>query len=78
VRLIRRAGRIRGAGPFRGRTVAARAIAVLYTNRMQVVTTAAAGIRSIADLRGKRVSTGAQGNAVIAALVASGYGVRRE
>jgi TRAP transporter TAXI family solute receptor len=54
---------LRGAGPFRGRTVPARAIAVLYTNRMQVVTTAAAGIRSIADLRGKRVSTGAPGSA---------------
>jgi TRAP transporter TAXI family solute receptor len=54
---------VRGAGPFRGRTVPARAIAVLYTNRMQVVTTAATGIRSIADLRGKRVSTGAPGSA---------------
>jgi hypothetical protein len=50
---------IRGAGPFRGRTVPARAIAVLYTNRMQVVTTAAAGVRTMADLRGKRISTGA-------------------
>jgi TRAP transporter TAXI family solute receptor len=54
---------IRGAGPFRGRTVPARAIAVLYTNRMQVVTTAASGIRSIADMKGKRVSTGAPGSA---------------
>ena len=50
---------VRGAGPFRGRVVPVRAIAVLYTNRMQVVTTAAAGIRTMADLRGKRVSTGA-------------------
>jgi hypothetical protein len=54
---------IRGAGPFRGRTVPARAIAVLYTNRMQVVTTAATGIRTMQDLRGKRVSTGAPGSA---------------
>ncbi|MGX9966507.1 TAXI family TRAP transporter solute-binding subunit [Roseomonas sp. F4] len=54
---------LRGAGPFRGRAVAARAIAVLYTNRMQVVTTAATGIRSIADMKGKRVSTGAPGSA---------------
>lgn len=54
---------INGAGPFRGRKVPARAIAVLYTNRMQVVTTAATGIKSMADLRGKRVSTGAPGSA---------------
>lgn len=54
---------IRGAGPFRGRTVPVRAIAVLYTNRMQAVTTAASGIRSMEDLKGKRVSTGAPGSA---------------
>jgi hypothetical protein len=51
-----------GAGPFRGRPVPARAIAVLYTNRMQIVTTAATGIKSVADLKGKRVSTGAPGS----------------
>jgi len=50
---------IRGAGQFRGRQVPTRAIAVLYTNRMQVVTVADRGIRSMADLRGKRISTGA-------------------
>ncbi len=54
---------VRGQDRFRGRPVAARAIAVLYTNRMQVVTTAAAGIRTMADLKGKRVSTGAPGSA---------------
>jgi hypothetical protein len=54
---------IRGAGPFRGRVVPARAIAVLYTNRMQVVTTTATGIRTMADLKGKRISTGAPGSA---------------
>ncbi len=50
---------LRGAGPFRGRTVPTRAIAVLYTNRMQVVTTADRNIRSFQDLRGRRISTGA-------------------
>ena len=50
---------IRGAGQFRGRQVPTRAIAVLYTNRMQVVTTADRNIRTMADLRGKRISTGA-------------------
>jgi TRAP transporter TAXI family solute receptor len=54
---------VRGAGPFRGRVVPARAIGVLYTNRMQVVTTTGTGIRSMADLKGKRISTGAPGSA---------------
>jgi TRAP transporter TAXI family solute receptor len=54
---------VRGNDRFRGRPVAARAIAVLYTNRMQVVTVASTGIRTMADLRGKRVSTGAPGSA---------------
>jgi uncharacterized protein len=40
-----------------------RAIAVLYTNRMQVVTTEASGIKTMEDLKGKRVSTGAPGSA---------------
>lgn len=50
---------LRGAGQFRGRVVPTRAIAVLYTNRMQAVTTADRNIRSMDDLRGKRISTGA-------------------
>lgn len=54
---------VRGNDRFRGRPVPVRAIAVLYTNRMQVVTVASTGIRSMADLKGKRVSTGAPGSA---------------
>lgn len=54
---------VRGDDKFKGRPVAVRAIAVLYTNRMQVVTTASTGIRSMADMKGKRVSTGAPGSA---------------
>lgn len=54
---------LRGAGPFRGRVVPVRAIAVLYTNRMHVVTTTATGIRTMGDLKGKRISTGAPGSA---------------
>ncbi len=54
---------IRGAGPFRGRVVPARALAVLYTNRMQVVTVADRNIRTMADLKGKRISTGAPASA---------------
>lgn len=54
---------LRGDDKFKGRPVAVRAIAVLYTNRMQVVTTASSGIRTMADMKGKRVSTGAPGSA---------------
>ena len=73
---------VRGAGPFRGRVVPARAIAVLYTNRMQVVTTAAAGIRSMADLRGKRISTGAPASATelfaLRLIAAAGLDIQRD
>lgn len=54
---------VRGNERFKGRPVPARAIAVLYTNRMQVVTTAASGITSLEGMKGKRVSTGAPGSA---------------
>ncbi|MCX7378184.1 MAG: TAXI family TRAP transporter solute-binding subunit [Alphaproteobacteria bacterium] len=71
---------ITGAGPFRGRAVPARAIAVLYTNRMQIVTTAATGIKSVADLKGKRISTGAPGSAteLFAFRVIAAAGLDRE
>ena len=73
---------VRGAGPFRGRVVPARAIAVLYTNRMQVVTTAATGIRSMADLRGKRISTGAPASATelfaLRLIAAAGLDAQRD
>ncbi|HEY8613217.1 MAG TPA: TAXI family TRAP transporter solute-binding subunit [Roseomonas sp.] len=54
---------VRGNDRFRGRPVPARAIAVIYTNRMQVVTIASTGIKSIPDLKDKRISTGAPGSA---------------
>src|SRR3954454_9815737 len=54
---------VNGEDRFKGRPVKVRAIAVLYTNRMQVVTTTATGIHSLADMKGKRISTGAPGSA---------------
>ena len=51
-----------GEWHFRGAKVGVRALAVLYNEQMHLVTRAEAGIRTIADLRGKRVSTGAQGS----------------
>jgi TRAP transporter TAXI family solute receptor len=71
---------VRGNDRFRGRPVAARAIAVLYTNRMQVVTVASTGITKMADLKGKRISTGAPGSAteVMALRLIEGAGLHRD
>jgi uncharacterized protein len=71
---------VRGVERFRGRPVNVRALAVIYTNRMQVVTTAAAGVNSMADLKGKRVSTGAPGSAteIMAFRLIEGAGLDRE
>jgi hypothetical protein len=54
---------VNGRERFANRPVPVRAMMVMYTNRMQVVTTAASGITTMADLKGKRVSTGAPGSA---------------
>ena len=54
---------VNGRDRFANRPVPARAILVMYTNRMQVVTVASTGITKMTDLRGRRVSTGAPGSA---------------
>jgi TRAP transporter TAXI family solute receptor len=71
---------VRGNDRFRGRPVPVRAISVLYTNRMQVVTVASTGIRTMADLKGKRVSTGAPGSAteVMAFRLIEAAGLNRD
>jgi TRAP transporter TAXI family solute receptor len=71
---------LRGNDRFRGRPVPVRAVSVLYTNRMQVVTVASTGIRSMSDLKGKRVSTGAPGSAteVMAFRLIEAAGIDRE
>jgi TRAP transporter TAXI family solute receptor len=43
--------------------VPVRTLAVLYTNRMHVVTVEGTGVQTMADLKGKRVSTGSPGSA---------------
>lgn len=53
----------KGQDKFAGKPVPVRTLAVLYPNRMHVVTTTATGIKKIADLKGKRVSTGSGGSA---------------
>jgi TRAP transporter TAXI family solute receptor len=54
---------LRGEDKFKGHKVPLRTLAVLYPNRMHVVTVEGRGISKIADLKGKRVSTGSPGSA---------------
>ena len=51
-----------GNGPFAGQAVPAVSLAVLYSNYTQIVTLASSGIRRVADLRGRTVSTGSPGS----------------
>ncbi len=51
-----------GRGAFSGAPVPAASLAVLYSNYTQIVTLATSGIRRVADLRSKVVSTGAPGS----------------
>ena len=53
---------IKGQDKFK-KPLPIRALAVMYPNVMQVVTLEGSGIKSIADLKGKRVSTGSPGSA---------------
>ena len=53
----------RGEDKFKGTKVPLRTLMVLYPNRMHVVTIDGIGITKMADLRGKRVSTGSPGSA---------------
>ena len=52
-----------GKDKFRSGKVPLRTLLVLYPNRMHVVTIEGTGIGTMADLKGKRVSTGAPGSA---------------
>ena len=52
-----------GEGKFKGKKVDLKTLLILYPNRMHVVTVEATGIKSMKDLKGKRISTGAPGSA---------------
>lgn len=52
-----------GEDKFKGAKVPVRTLMVLYPNRMHVVTMEGTGIEKMADLKGKRVSTGSPGSA---------------
>jgi uncharacterized protein len=53
----------RGEDKFKGNKVPLRTLMILYPNRMHVVSIEGTGINSMADLKGKRVSTGSPGSA---------------
>jgi uncharacterized protein len=53
----------KGEDKFKGNKVDVRALAVLYPNRMHVVSAEGKGIDKMSDLKGKRVSTGSPGSA---------------
>ena len=46
-----------GEGKFKGKKVDLKTLLILYPNRMHVVTVEATGIKSMKDLKGKRIST---------------------
>jgi TRAP transporter TAXI family solute receptor len=53
----------RGEDKFKGGKVPVKTLMVLYPNRMHLVTIEGRGIAKLADLKGKRVSTGSPGSA---------------
>src|SRR5438132_8787874 len=53
----------KGEDKFKGKPVPVRTLIVMYPNRMHVVTVEGAGINTMKDLKGKRVSTGSGGSA---------------
>jgi len=54
---------LKGQDKFTGKPIPVRTLAVLYPNRMHVVSIEGTGIAKMADMKGKRVSTGSGGSA---------------
>ena len=54
---------LKGEDKFAGKPIPVRTLAVLYPNRMHVVSIEGTGITKITDMKGKRVSTGSGGSA---------------
>jgi uncharacterized protein len=53
----------RGEDKFKGNKIPLRTLMVMYPNRMHVVTIEGTGVNTVADFKGKRVSTGSPGSA---------------
>ena len=66
-----------GLDKFKDKKVPLRTLIVFYPNRMQVVTVEGRGIEKMADLKGKRISTGApaSGTEVMAMRLLEAYGL---
>jgi len=54
---------MRGEDKFKGNKVPLKTLMILYPNRMHVVSVEGRGIAKMADLKGKRISTGSPGSA---------------
>jgi len=54
---------VKGQDKFSGKPIQVRTLAVLYPNRMHVVSIEGSGVAKMADMKGKRVSTGSGGSA---------------
>jgi TRAP transporter TAXI family solute receptor len=54
---------LKGQDKFKSNQVPVRTLAVLYPNRMHLVTTEGRGINKLSDLKGKHISTGSPGSA---------------
>jgi TRAP transporter TAXI family solute receptor len=52
-----------GEDKFKSHKVPVRTLAVLYPNRMHIVTTEGRGVNKLSDLKGKHISTGSPGSA---------------
>lgn len=70
----------KGEDKFKGQKVPLRTLAVLYPNRMHVVSVEGTGVNGMKDLKGKRVSTGSPGSAteVMAFRVIEAAGLDRD
>ena len=70
----------KGVDKFKDKKVEVRTLMILYPNRMHVVTVEGTGINKMADLKGKRVSTGSPGSAteVMAFRVIEAAGLDRD
>ena len=70
----------KGQGRFTNGAVPVRTLMIAYPNRMHIVTVEGTGINKLADLKGKRVSTGAANSAteLMAARVLEAAGIDQE
>jgi TRAP transporter TAXI family solute receptor len=71
---------LKGEDKFKGKKVPVRTLMILYPNRMHVVSVEGTGVNTMADLKGKRVSTGSPGSAteVMAFRVIEAAGLDRD